>query len=149
MFSVSVQTEDFNLATEVAKLRSGRVDHGAIVTFTGTVRDLNGDLEHLNLEHYPGMTEAELGRICGEAVERWPLNGCRVIHRHGKLAPGDNIVLVITLSAHREAAFQAAGFIMDFLKTGAPFWKKEKTSNGESWIDAKGSDSEARNRWEQ
>lgn len=149
MFSVSVQAEDFNLATEVAKLRNGRVDHGAIVTFTGTVRDLNGDLEHLNLEHYPGMTEAELGRICGEAAERWPLNGCRVIHRYGKLAPGDNIVLVITLSAHREAAFQAAGFIMDFLKTGAPFWKKEKTSSGESWIDAKGSDSEARSRWEQ
>jgi len=147
MASVSVQAGDFRIADEIAALKNGRVDIGAIVTFTGTVRDMDSDLKAMTLEHYPGMTEAELLRVAEEAEKRWPLVGCRVIHRYGRLEPGDNIVLVITMSAHRHAAFEAADFLMDFLKSRAPFWKKEETSEGGQWVDAKESDTDALKRW--
>ena len=148
MASVSVQTEDFDIGREIEALKAGRVDIGAVVTFTGTVRDLDGSLKSLTLEHYPGMTEKELQAVALEAQTRWPLQACRVIHRYGELMPGDNIVLVITMSAHRHAAFQAADFLMDFLKSRAPFWKKESTSAGASWVDARESDSDALKRWQ-
>lgn len=147
MISVSVQAEDFNLGAEVSALQNSHTDVGAIVTFTGTVRDLTGDLETLELEHYPGMTEAELTRISEEAAARWPIKAGRVIHRYGRLSPGDNIVLVITLSAHRAAAFEAAQFLMDYLKTSAPFWKKETTKKGTKWVDAADKDDVAAKRW--
>ena len=125
MARISIQHADFDLAREIKAVQSERKDIGAIVTFTGTVRDMGGTLKSMTLEHYPGMTERELTTIAKEAETRWPLTGCTVIHRVGKLAPGDNIVVVITTSAHRQAAFQAAEFLMDFLKSRAPFWKKE------------------------
>lgn len=149
MAQVSVQEGDFDLSAEVSALRANRTDIGAIVTFTGTVRDLGGELSAMTLEHYPGMTERELGRIAQEAQGRWPLQGCRIIHRYGKLEPGDNIVLVVTASAHRKAAFDAAEFIMDFLKTQAPFWKLEDTGTESIWVDAKESDDAQLKRWDQ
>jgi len=148
MALVSVQDGDFDLGAEVAAIKEGRTDIGAIVTFTGTVRDVGGTLSAMTLEHYPGMTEQELQRIAQEAEDRWPLQGCRVIHRHGRLEPGDNIVLVITASAHRQAAFEAADFIMDFLKTQAPFWKLEDTGENANWVDAKESDNDQLKRWD-
>lgn len=148
MASISVQREDFDITAELSNLRGSNHDIGAIVTFTGTVRDVGGNLINMTLEHYPGMTEKELQRIAREAEERWPLEGCRVIHRHGALAPGDNIVLVATASKHRQAAFESAEFLMDFLKSKAPFWKKETTAEGGDWVDAKETDEEALKRWE-
>jgi molybdopterin synthase catalytic subunit len=148
--SVAVQTEDFDISREVAALTAGRTDIGAIVTFTGTVRDSNhgAALSSMTLEHYPGMTEAELARVEEEAHARWPLHGSRIVHRIGELEPGDNIVLVVTASAHRHAAFEAAAFLMDYLKTRAPFWKKETDANGEGrWVDARESDDAALERW--
>ena len=149
---IRVQADDFDVGAELARLRGSRLDVGAIVSFTGTVREMNDGktLDTFELEHYPGMTEAELERIEAEARDRWPLLDCLVIHRFGVMAPGDNIVLVITLSSHREAAFDAAAFIMDFLKTSAPFWKKE-TAGGEDgrWVDARESDDDALKRWSQ
>ncbi|TNE62736.1 MAG: molybdenum cofactor biosynthesis protein MoaE [Alphaproteobacteria bacterium] len=147
MATVLVQEADFDIGAEIAALRAGRTDIGAIVSFTGTVRDLDGGLKAMTLEHYPGMTEAELARIATEAEARWPLQGCRIIHRFGRLLPGDQIVLVITLSAHRQAAFEAADFLMDFLKSKAPFWKKEETEGGAEWVAAKDSDTDALDRW--
>lgn len=147
MASVSVQSEDFDINAEIEALRRGHLGVGAIVTFTGTVRDIGGTLKTMTLEHYPGMTESELERIAQEAEKKWPLLGSRVIHRYGVLAPGDNIVLVITLSAHRQAAFEAAEFLMDFLKSKAPFWKKEETSEGANWVDARETDEAALKRW--
>lgn len=147
MATVSVQESDFDLSAEVAALTKHRTDIGAVVTFTGTVRDLGGELSAMTLEHYPGMTERELNRIGEEAESRWPLQGCRIIHRYGRMEPGDNIVLVITVSAHRKAAFEAAEFIMDFLKTQAPFWKLEDTGTGRTWVDAKESDDAQLGRW--
>ena len=125
--SVRVQREDFDIGAEVARLTAGRTDIGAIVTFTGTVRAENdgGAIAGMTLEHYPGMTEQELARVEAEAAQRWPLQASLIVHRVGTLKPGDNIVLVVTASAHREAAFAAAEFLMDYLKTRAPFWKKE------------------------
>jgi molybdopterin synthase catalytic subunit len=149
MATVSVQQNDFDISAELEKVRSGRTDIGALVTFTGTVRDVGGTLSTMTLEHYPGMTEKELARIVAEAETRWPLMGCTVIHRHGELSPGDNIVLVVTASAHRSAAFEAAEFLMDFLKSRAPFWKKEDTGGEASWVDAKESDDAALSRWEE
>lgn len=147
---IRVQEEDFDIAAEVAALRQGRTDIGAIVTFTGLVRD--GGCDHplalMTLEHYPGMTERELRRIEAEAHERWPLSRSLIIHRTGSLRPGDNIVLVVTASAHRKAAFEAACFLMDYLKTEAPFWKKETGPGGEKWIEANSSDDGARERWD-
>ncbi|MCI5077190.1 molybdenum cofactor biosynthesis protein MoaE [Oricola sp.] len=146
---IRVQAEDFDIAAESARLAQGRADVGAVVTFTGLCRDEGGTLAALELEHYPGMAEAEIGRIAHQALERWPLAGLTVIHRHGRIAPGENIVLVVTASAHRQAAFEAADFLMDFLKTRAPFWKKEqlKDSGGGGWVAAKDADDEAAERW--
>ena len=135
---IRVQTEDFDVSNEIAALTKGRSDIGAVVTFSGLVRDVT-----LTLEHYPGMTERELGKIEAEARERWKLQDVSIIHRVGELAPGDNIVLVITASAHRRDAFEAAEFLMDYLKTRAPFWKRE----GENWVETKASDDEAAERW--
>lgn len=148
--SVRVQTEDFEVGAEVARLTAGRTDIGAIVTFTGTVRAENGGstIAGMTLEHYPGMTERELTRIEAEAAQRWPLQASLIVHRVGALKPGDGIVLVVTASAHREAAFDAAAFLMDYLKTRAPFWKKEVGADGQGqWVDARDSDDRAAERW--
>lgn len=147
---IRVQAEDFDLAAEVARIGSGRADVGAVVTFSGLCRDEGGTLSALELEHYPGMAEAELSRIASEAAERWPLTGLTVIHRYGKILPGDNIVLVVTASAHRQAAFDAASFLMDFLKTRAPFWKREhrKDDKPGEWVAAKAEDDAAEERWD-
>lgn len=145
--AVRVQAEDFDLGAEVEALRAGRRDIGAIVTFSGLVRDLDGRLLGFELEHYPAMTEKALAAIEAEAQARWPLQASLVIHRFGRLAPGDNIVLVATASAHRAAAFEAAMFLMDYLKSRAPFWKKETTPAGASWVDARVSDAVAEARW--
>jgi molybdopterin synthase catalytic subunit len=144
--AVRVQAEDFDLAVEVAALGAGNTDIGAIVTFTGTVRDTGG-ISRMTLEHYPGMTEAALERIEAEARSRWPLAASLVVHRYGELAPGDNIVLVVTASRHRQAAFEAAEFLMDYLKTEAPFWKLEDGPDGARWVDAREADDAARDRW--
>ena len=147
---VKVQSEDFDVASEVDALTSGRTDIGAIVTFTGRVRDddKGRPIKSMTLEHYPGMTEEELSRIEADANARWPLQASLVIHRTGELYPGDNIVLVVTASAHRHAAFEAAGFLMDYLKTRAPFWKKETSPAGESsWVEARENDETAATRW--
>ena len=147
---VKVQREDFDVASEVDALASGRTDIGAIVTFTGRVRDddKGRPIKSMTLEHYPGMTEEELSRIEADANARWPLQASLIIHRTGELYPGDNIVLVVTASAHRQAAFEAAGFLMDYLKTRAPFWKKETGPAGESsWVEARENDETAATRW--
>ncbi len=147
---VKVQREDFDVASEVDALTSGRTDIGAIVTFTGRVRDddKGRPIKSMTLEHYPGMTEEELSRIEVDAKARWPLQASLIIHRTGELYPGDNIVLVVTASAHRQAAFEAAGFLMDYLKTRAPFWKKETSPAGESsWVEARENDETAATRW--
>ena len=148
---IRVQTQDFDIGAEIAALRAGRTDIGAIVSFTGTVRDAHdgagGEITALTLEHYPGMTEKELTRIETEAHARWPLQAMLIVHRVGTLAPGDNIVLVVTASAHRDAAFEAARFLMDYLKTSAPFWKRESGPDGETWVKAKSSDDAAAARW--
>ena len=135
---VRVQAEDFDAAAEIARLSAGRTDIGAVVTFSGLCRDENGALSALELEHYPGMAEAEISRIANEATERWPLTGLTVIHRYGMMRPGDNIVLVVAASSHRQAAFEAASFLMDFLKTRAPFWKREHRADGTpgEWVAA-------------
>ena len=147
---VKVQREDFDVASEVDALASGRTDIGAIVTFTGRVRDddKGRPIKSMTLEHYPGMTEEELSRIEADANARWPLQASLIIHRTGELSPGDNIVLVVTASVHRQAAFEAAGFLMDYLKTRAPFWKKETGPAGESsWVEARENDETAATRW--
>ncbi len=147
---VRVQQEPFDAAAEIAALTDGRADVGGVVTFTGLVRgDVDGrPLVALTLEHYPGMTEAELGRIEAEARERFDLIDALVVHRVGALKPGEGIVLVVTLSRHRQAAFEAAAFLMDYLKTRAPFWKKESFADGGGdWVDARESDHVAEARW--
>ncbi|MDG4883865.1 molybdenum cofactor biosynthesis protein MoaE [Mesorhizobium sp. WSM4884] len=147
--AIRVQREDFDVAAEIAALTKGRADIGAVVTFSGLCRDEEGTLAALELEHYPGMAEAEIGRIAAEAVLRWPLQGLTVVHRHGKISPGENIVLVVAASAHRQAAFEAANFLMDYLKSRAPFWKKEHRADGSEggWVEAKEADDEAAGRW--
>lgn len=147
---VRVQQEDFDVAAEIATLSAGRSDIGAVVTFTGLVRGSSGDrdLISMTLEHYPGMTEAELAAIEAEARTRWSLEASLIVHRVGELVPGDRIVLVVTASPHRNAAFQAAEFLMDYLKTRAPFWKKETFAGGETrWVEARSCDDAAVNRW--
>jgi molybdopterin synthase catalytic subunit len=145
--AIRVQRADFDVAAEIAALIAGRTDVGAVVTFTGRVRG-EGGISALTLEHYPGMTEAELERIEAEAQSRWPLEASLIVHRIGELEPGDNIVLVVTVSAHRSAAFEAAGFLMDYLKTRVPFWKKETDSSGkEVWVEAREGDEKAARRW--
>ncbi len=148
--AVRVQGENFDIGAEVARLTAGRTDIGAVVTFTGVVRAENDGtgIAGMTLEHYPGMTEAELARVETEAAQRWPLQASLIVHRVGTLKPGDNIVLVVTASAHRQAAFDAAAFLMDYLKMRAPFWKKEVTGDGEArWVDARDSDEAAAKRW--
>ncbi|HEX2842050.1 molybdenum cofactor biosynthesis protein MoaE [Hyphomicrobium sp.] len=148
--AVRVQREVFDAAAEVRALTGGRSDVGGVVTFTGFVRGVADGkvLQSLTLEHYPGMTEAELGRIEDEAQQRFELEGSTIIHRVGELRPGDPIVLVVTASAHRQAAFEAAEFLMDYLKSRAPFWKKESFSDGtEHWVDARECDGAALARW--
>ena len=147
---IRVQGDDFDIGAEIAKLKSGRTDIGAIVTFTGTMRDSSHGqtLDTMTLEHYPGMTEAELARIESEADARWNLQACLIIHRYGRLKPGDNIVLVITASEHRAPAFRAAEFLMDYLKSHAPFWKSESGPDGERWVEAETSDEAALSRWD-
>lgn len=145
---VSVQPEDFSVETEIQRLTDARTDIGAIVSFIGTCRDEAGALEALELEHYPGMAEAELERLAKEALDRWQLKGLSLIHRFGRIRPGENIVLVIATSDHRRPAFEAADFLMDFLKTRAPFWKKEHLVAGDkNWIEAKSSDDADAARW--
>ena len=144
---IRVQQEDFDVGAEVAKLTAGRTDIGAIVTFIGTVHDQDGAVTEMTLEHYPGMTEAELQRIETEACARWPLQASLIVHRTGTLLPGDNIVLVVTASQHRDAAFEAAKFLMDYLKTSAPFWKRETGPGGTRWVEASESDAGAASRW--
>ena len=146
---IKVQAQDFDIGAEVSALQAGRTDIGAIVTFTGTVRGggVDNPLSTMTLEHYPGMTEQELERIEKEASDRWLLAASLIIHRFGELKPGDNIVLVVTASAHRQAAFDAASFLMDYLKTNAPFWKKEAGPDGGNWVSAKSSDDDALDKW--
>lgn len=148
--SVRVQQDDFDLSTEVRELTANRTDIGAVVTFTGTVRSegSEGPITSMTLEHYPGMTEAELAAVEAEARARWPLQASLVVHRFGPLKPGENIVLVVTASQHRLAAFEAAMFLMDYLKSRAPFWKKEAGTDGSGrWVDARECDSAALSRW--
>ncbi|MEQ8267259.1 MAG: molybdenum cofactor biosynthesis protein MoaE [Parvibaculum sp.] len=143
---IRVQTEDFDIGAEVAALTRGRTDIGAVVTFSGLVRGTGG-IASMELEHYPGMTEKELARIEAEANARWPLQASLIIHRVGRLSPGDNIVLVVTASLHRQAAFESASFLMDYLKTSAPFWKREDTGDKSQWVDARESDDTAMAKW--
>ena len=147
--TIRIQQADFDVAQEIAALSKGRTDVGAVVTFSGICRGSeNGEpIEALALEHYPGMAEAEIGRHADEALARWPLQGLTIIHRFGRIAPGENIVLVVTASSHRQAAFEAAEFLMDYLKTNAPFWKREESAKGTSWIEARDHDDAATARW--
>jgi molybdopterin synthase catalytic subunit len=147
--TVRVQAEPFDTAAETASLTAGRADIGALVAFTGLCRDEGGRLAALELEHYPGMAEAEIARVAGDAVTRWPLLGLTVIHRYGRVAPGEPIVLVLAAASHRRAAFEAADFLMDYLKTRAPFWKREHRADGGTgdWVEAKEADERASERW--
>ena len=147
--TIRLQREAFDAAAEVAKLTRGRTDIGAVVTFTGICRaDENGEkISALTLEHYPDMAEAEIARHVEEASKRWPLLGVTVIHRHGRIVPGEDIVLVVTASSLREAAFAAASFLMDYLKTRAPFWKQVEKPSGKTWAEAKATDDAAAERW--
>ncbi|HKQ55263.1 MAG TPA: molybdenum cofactor biosynthesis protein MoaE [Methyloceanibacter sp.] len=144
---IRVQREDFDVGAEIARIKARRSDIGAIVTFTGTVRDRDGAVAAMTLEHYPGMTEAELARVEAEACARFALQASLIVHRYGTLEPGDNIVLVATASEHREAAFEAARFLMDYLKTRAPFWKREDGPSGARWVEAEARDEAATARW--
>ena len=148
--TIRIQPEDFDAAAEARALTGGRRDIGAVVTFTGLCRDEGGELAALELEHYAGMAEEEIARVVAQARSRWPLDGVTVIHRHGKIAPGGLIVLVVTAASHRAAAFAGAEFLMDYLKTRAPFWKKEHRVDGSvgGWVEAKDIDDRAMERWE-
>jgi molybdopterin synthase catalytic subunit len=148
--TIRVSAEPFDAAREEALLTAGRRDVGAVVTFTGLCRDEDGVLDALELEHYPGMAEAEIGRVAQQALGRWPLMGLTVIHRFGLIKPGERIVLVVATARHRGEAFAAAEFLMDFLKTRAPFWKKEHRCDGKGgdWVEAKAADDAAAARWE-
>ena len=147
--TVRLQREDFDAAQEAAALSRDRSDIGAVVTFTGICRGAEGSepIAALTLEHYPGMAEAEIVRHVEEAQQRWPLIGVTVVHRYGRITPGENIVLVVTASSHREAAFAAAEFLMDYLKTRAPFWKQVEVAGEKSWVAAKDADDAAAERW--
>ncbi|MFC4159538.1 molybdopterin synthase catalytic subunit MoaE [Chitinimonas lacunae] len=148
---ITVSAEDFDLGREFNALIHDDRGIGAVASFVGLVRDLNldSDVNALELEHYPGMTEKSLTRIAEEAALRWPLRAVRIWHRVGRLEPGDRIVMVLTASAHRHSAYEANAFIMDYLKTRAPFWKKEWTGTGARWVDARHSDQSAAERWHQ
>ncbi len=146
---IRVQREDFDLGKEVAALTAGNPKIGGVATFVGLVRDIAGGetVEAMTLEHYPGMTEKMLARIEAEAQERWPLEATLIVHRYGRLEPGDQIVLVVTASAHRQAALESCAFLIDWLKTQAPFWKQEETGAGAQWVEARASDDQAAARW--
>jgi molybdopterin synthase catalytic subunit len=148
--TIRLQREPFDAAREVAELTHGRTDIGAVVTFTGICRgdEAGAPLVAMTLEHYPGMAEAEVVRHVEEAAKRWPLLGVTVIHRFGRLCPGDEIVLVVTAAAHRHEAFAAAEFVMDYLKTRAPFWKQVESARGKTWVDAKRADDALAERWD-
>ena len=147
--TVRLQREDFDVKAEVAALTRGRADIGAVVTFTGLCRgsEAGEPIAALTLEHYPGMAEAEIARYVEAANGRWNLLGVTVVHRYGRIAPGENIVLVVTASSHRQDAFAAAEFLMDYLKTRAPFWKSEERAGGDRWVEARQSDDAAADRW--
>lgn len=149
MTNVRIQRGPFDVAAEAGKITRGRTDAGAVVTFTGICRgDENGEpIAALTLEHYPSMAEAEIERHVAEATERWPLIGVTVIHRFGRIVPGEDIMMVVTVSSHRAAAFEAADFLMDYLKTRAPFWKQVEKAGSKIWIEAKTADDEAAGRW--
>ena len=146
---IRVQREDFDLGAELDALAGGNHRVGGLASFVGLVRDMAGDapVSAMTLEHYPGMTERQLGEIEAEAHRRWPLEASLIIHRFGRLEPGDRVVLVACASAHRQAAFEAAEFLMDYLKTNAPFWKREESARGTSWIEARDHDDAAAARW--
>ena len=145
---IQVQEEDFDIAEVNRELAAGRSDVGAVASFIGLVRDMpKNRLQKMTLEHYPGMTEKSLRKIAETAQQRWKILDVAIIHRVGELKPADQIVLVSVVSAHRKAAFAACEFIMDYLKTDAPFWKKETNEQGENWVEAKASDNEARGKW--
>ena len=147
--TIRIQEADFDITQEIATLTKGQTDIGAVVSFSGICRGSeNGEaIAALTLEHYPGMAEAEIARHAGTAMSRWPLSGLAVIHRVGRIAPGENIVLVLTASQHRQAAFEAAEFLMDYLKANAPFWKREESADGANWIEAQHRDDDAAARW--
>ncbi|MEQ8398203.1 molybdenum cofactor biosynthesis protein MoaE [Thalassobaculum sp.] len=147
--SVRVQEEDFDIGAELVQMTAGDHAIGGLGVFVGLVRDIAGDaaVAGMTLEHYPGMTERQLEAIETEACTRWPLQATRIVHRVGRLEPGDNIVLVACASAHRQAALDATAFLIDWLKTKAPFWKLEETQDGEQWVDARESDDAAAARW--
>ena len=147
--TIRIQEADFDVAHEIAQLSKGGTDVGAVVSFTGICRGTEGSepIAALTLEHYQGMAEAEIKRHADEAIARWPLQGLTIIHRFGRITPGENIVLVVTASSHRQAAFQAAEFLMDYLKTNAPFWKQEESARGTGWIEARDHDDAAAARW--
>jgi molybdopterin synthase catalytic subunit len=147
--TIRIQQADFDIAREIAALTAGRTDIGAVVSFSGICRgsEDGGPIAALTLEHYPGMAEAEIMRHAETAMARWPLTGVSVVHRVGRITPGENIVLVLTASKHREAAFQAAEFLMDYLKASAPFWKREESADGANWVDAHARDDAAASRW--
>ncbi|HXW26657.1 MAG TPA: molybdenum cofactor biosynthesis protein MoaE [Xanthobacteraceae bacterium] len=147
--NVRLQREDFDATAEAAALTRGRSDIGAVVAFTGICRgtEAGEPIAALTLEHYPGMAEAEIARHVDAANARWPLLGVTVVHRYGRIAPGENIVLVVTAAAHRQDAFAAAEFLMDYLKTRAPFWKREERTGGARWVEAKAADDAAADRW--
>ena len=146
---IRVQEDDFDIGAEIHRLTEGKVDVGALACFVGLVRDLAGvdRITAMTLEHYPGMTERAIAAIEAEAQKRWPLEATLIIHRFGRLEPGDRIVLVATASAHRAAAFESCEFLIDWLKTKAPFWKLEETPGGARWVEAKASDDAAAERW--
>lgn len=147
--TIRIQQSDFDIAREIAALTAGRRDIGAVVSFTGICRgsEDGADIAALTLEHYPGMAEAEIARHADTALSRWPVTGIRVVHRVGRIAPGENIVLVVTASQHRQAAFEAAEFMMDYLKANAPFWKRVEAASGGKWIEAREHDEGAAARW--
>jgi molybdopterin synthase catalytic subunit len=151
MTKILIQQEDFDIGREIARMRSGRTDIGALVSFCGLVRDLNdgADISGMSLEHYPGMTEKQLAAILDEAESRWSLQDVMVIHRVGDLEPGDQIVLVATASEHRGDAYEANSFIMDYLKKRATFWKKERRPDADHWVEERQSDQVAAERWKQ
>jgi molybdopterin synthase catalytic subunit len=146
---IRVQLEDFDVGAELARLTAGRTDVGGVASFIGLVRDFAGgaNVGAMTLEHYPGMTERKLAEIEAEAQRRWPLQASLIIHRYGRLEPGDRIVLVATASPHRQAALESCAFLIDWLKTKAPFWKVEETAAGPQWVEARSSDDEAAARW--
>ena len=146
---IKVQTDDFDVGAELAALSRGRTEVGAVASFIGLVRDVAGpgELSAMTLEHYPGMTERQLAQLEAEALARWPLDKVLIIHRHGRLLPGDQIVLCAATSSHREAAFEACAFLMDWLKTRAPFWKLEEVGGESKWVAARQGDDDAAARW--